>query len=386
MLKKIATSCLIASQFLYGQIATAQQKTTSPSTQSPSAEIGKVIPNLSNSSSNAIEDNLVMIGTGSITGIYYPAGGAVCRLVNRERKTLGLRCAVESTPGSIYNLKALKSAEIDLALVQSDWQEKAYFGLGDFNNEKLDNLRFVFSLHNESFTIVTPKSSMISKLSDLKGHVINVGPEGSGARATMDEIIKAKGWNKSDFQSLAEYRPVEQAKALCDGKVDALLLETGHPSGAVQDVASTCEIKIVEVDDADVQKILNENPEYSPSIIPGGIYQGVPKDIKSFGVKATLVTTADASEKTIYNITKLVFDNLASFKNLHPVFSQLSAEKMATEGKTAPYHEGSKKYFMEKGLIKGEAITPSPTNNAQPTPAAPVTNTPAPVAPAAPGK
>lgn len=297
-----------------------------------------------------LDDKLIVIGTGSVTGVYYPAGGAICRLINKERKHLGIRCAVESTPGSIYNLTALNNSEIDFAIVQSDWQEHAYNGTGLFAKQgKIEDLRFVFSLHNEALTIVVQKKSNIQKLDDLKGMVVNVGPEGSGAKATMEDLMKAKGWTKQDFKSLAEYKPNEQAKALCDGRVDAMVVATGHPSGIIQEVTSLCETRIVEVNDDVVQKFIASNPQLAKTTIPGGMYVGIPNDVLTFGVKATLVSTTNASSDIVYNLTKTIFDNLTAFKTLHPVFQQLDEQKMVTEGKIAPYHDGAQRYYKEKG-------------------------------------
>jgi uncharacterized protein len=299
------------------------------------------------------DDKLVVIGTGAVTGIYYPAGGAICRLMNKERKAMGVRCAVESTPGSIYNINALKNAEVDFAIVQSDWQEHAYNGTGLFVKPgRFDKLRHLFSLHNEAFTVIVPKKSDIQKFDDIKGRIVNIGSEGSGVRATMEELMKAKGWAKTDFKSLSELKPAEQAKALCDGRIDVMILATGHPNGGVQEVVSMCETRIISVDGDQIAAFVQSNPEFSMTVIPGGLYNGSPNDITTFGVKATITSTTDVSEQMAYNLTRVVFDNLDAFKALHPVFAQLTAEKMVSEGRTAPLHAGAEKYFKEKGLLK----------------------------------
>jgi uncharacterized protein len=300
-----------------------------------------------------IDDKLVVVGTGAITGIYYPAGGIICRLVNKERKNLSIRCAVESTPGSIYNLSALQNAEVDLAIIQSDWEEHAYNGTGYFAKiGKIDKLRHIFSLHNEAFTLIVQKKSDIKKFDDIKNHVVNIGPEGSGGRATMEDVMKAKGWGKQDFKSLAEYKQSDQAKVLCDGKVDAVIVASGHPSGAVQEISSLCETRIIDINDEVIQKFILGNPKLAPTIIPGGMYPGNPNDTSTFGAKANLVTTTDVSDDIAYNITKTVLENLDAFKSLHPVFQHLDRTKMLKEGRTAPFHDGALKYYREKGLIQ----------------------------------
>ncbi len=332
--------------------ATPPASATPPATQ-PGAAPAVAAPDKSSPASNQkpyIDDKLIVIGTGAITGVYYPAGGAICRLVNRERK---VKCAVESTQGSIYNLNALRNAEIDLAIVQSDWQEHAFNGTADFTKTgRMDNLRFLFSLHDEAFTVVVSKKSNITKFDDIKGKIINIGPEGSGVRSTMAEVMKAKNWSNTDFKSLTEFKSTEQAKALCEGRIDVMLLISGHPNGANQEITEMCEVRLVEVNDPEIQKLIQNNPEYSAVIIPGGIYPGIPMDTKTFAIKATVVATTDLSDQIAYNVTKLVFDNILAFRTFHPVFAQLTVEKMATEGRSAPYHNGALKYFKEKGLVK----------------------------------
>lgn len=304
----------------------------------------------------ALDDKLMVIGTGAIMGVYYPAGGAVCRLVNKERKTLGIRCSVEPTPGSVYNLEALQAAEVDFAIIQSDWQEHAYNGTGVFAPKgRYEKLRYVFSLHNEAVTVVVPKASKIKKFDDIRGHVVNIGLEGSGIRTTIDDIMKAKNWTKADFKSLSEFPPSQQAKALCSGNIDVMMLATGHPNGLLQEVSNMCEVRILDVNDDVIKKFIAGNPQFATTVIPGGLYSGIPNDVHTFGVKATVVTSSDVSEYMVYNITKIIFDNIAAFKSLHPVLANLDPAKMATEGRTAPYHKGALKYYLERGLVQEEA-------------------------------
>ena len=306
---------------------------------------------------SAIGDKkLVTIGTGGVTGVYYPAGGAICRLVNRTRQTTGIRCSVESTDGSIANIEMLRKGEIDIAVVQSDWQFHAYNGSDYFAKEKpFKNMRALFSLHSEPFTVIVRKDSGITKFDDIKGKRVNFGSVGSGIRATMDVIVKQKGWKNTDFAKVTELKPSEQTDALCnkDSKtpIDVMIYTAGHPNGAVQEVTTTCETKIIPVDGPDIDKMIQANPYYAYTIIPGGMYNGTPNDVKTIGVKATFLTTAEQDDETIYQVVKAVFDNFDNFKTLHPVFGLLDASKLVHEGNTAPLHPGAIRYFKEKGML-----------------------------------
>lgn len=300
----------------------------------------------------AATDKFVTIGTGGVTGVYYPTGGAICRLVNRGRRDHGIRCSVESTGGSVYNLNALREGGMDLAVAQSDWQHHAYKGTSYFSQHgAFEKLRSLFSLHTEAFTLVVRADSGIDKLDDLANKRVNIGNPGSGNRATMEVVMAAKGWTKDNFKLASELKGSEQPQALCDNKIDAMIYSAGHPNGAVQEVATSCNVKIIPVIGAEIDTLVKDNPYYAYTSIPGGMYAGNPKDIKTFGVKATFVTTSDVDEGIIYQVVKSVFDNFDNFKTLHPVFVNLDPKRLVSEGNTAPLHKGAEKYFKEKGLL-----------------------------------
>lgn len=301
------------------------------------------------------EERIITIGTGSVTGVYYPAGGAICRLVNRARKEHGIRCFVESTGGSIYNLHALRDGEVNFGIVQSDWQYAAYRGEGVFaDGPAYKDLRSVFSLHSEMFTIAVAKNSGIASFSQLKGKRVNLGDRGSGMRAIMQELMESRGWTSHSFAAASELKPAEASQALCKGKIDAMVFAAGHPNGLIQEITSNCGAKLIPVEGKEIDKLLADNPYYARTAIPGGMYAGNAQNTSTFGVKATLVTTAEMDEDEVYEITKAVFDNFDSFKTLHFVFATLEKDRMVSAGLIAPLHPDALRYYREAGLIQDE--------------------------------
>lgn len=307
---------------------------------------------------NNVQDKFITIGTGIVTGVYYPTGGSICRLVNRGRPAHGIRCSVESTNGSEYNLNALRSDasdRLDVAVVQSDWQYHAYKGTDIFQEKgPFKELRSLFSLHSEAFTLVVRADSGINTLDDLVGKRVNVGNKGSGSRPTMDVLMAVKKWNKNTFSEISELKGTEQPQALCNNKIDAMIYSSGHPNGAVQEASTSCDVKIIPIVDKVIDDLIKENPFYEYTYIPGGMYAKNPNDIKTFGVKATLVTTTRLDNEVAYQLVKSVFDNFEDFRTLHPVFENLKPKNLALDGNTAPLHEGAKKYFVERGYIKAD--------------------------------
>jgi TRAP transporter TAXI family solute receptor len=299
-----------------------------------------------------VDDKLIVIGSGNISGVYYPASGAICRLFNSLKLPSGARCAVESTDGSVYNIEALRKSDIEFAMVQSDVQRHAYEATGAFQNmQRFENLRFVFSLHNEAVTIVAKKGSGIEDLDDLSGKTINIGSQGSSMRKIFENIMRIKGWTLQSFKGVTEYAPDQQATMLCKGEIDAMVLVSGHPNGAMQDVSSSCEVQIIELVGAEIEKFVQDNPEFSFTIIPGGMYLGIAKNMRTIGTKATLLTTNEMSEEVVYNLTKSVFSQLDKFKKMYPVLAGLDPKQMANEGQAAPMHPGARRYFIEANLI-----------------------------------
>ena len=284
--------------------------------------------------------------------MYYPTGGAICRLVNKGRKAHGVRCSVESTGGSVYNLNTIRAGELDMGVAQSDWQFHAYNGTSKFKDKGANkDLRAVFSVHPEPFTVVARADSGIKDFMDLKGKRVNIGNPGSGQRGTMEVLMGALGWDKSTFALASELKSSEQSKALCDNKIDAMVFTVGHPSGSIKEATTSCDSVLVSVTGAAVDKLVADNDYYRHATIPGGMYRGSPNDVKTFGVGATFVSSTKASADTVYTVVKSVFENFDQFKKLHPAFGVLKKKEMIKDGLSAPLHDGAAKYYKEAGLM-----------------------------------
>ncbi len=300
------------------------------------------------------QERFITIGTGGQTGVYFVVGQSICRLVNRGSADHGLKCTAPSTGGSIANINAIKAGDMDMGVAQSDWQFHAFNGSSKFEEGgAFENLRAVFSVHGEPFTVVARADSEIGSFDDLFGKRVNVGNPGSGQRATMEVVLGAMGKSEDDFALASELKPAEQSAALGDNKVDAIVYTVGHPNGSIQEATSTVDAKLVSVTGDAIDKLVDDNPYYAKATIPGGLYKGNDEDVQTFGVKATFVTSADVDDDVVYTVVKAVFDNFDRFKGLHPAFANLSEEEMIADGLSAPLHPGAEKYYKERGWISG---------------------------------
>jgi uncharacterized protein len=298
------------------------------------------------------QQRFVTIGTGGVTGVYYAAGGAICRLVNKDRKQHNIRCSVESTGGSVFNINTIRAGELDMGVTQSDWMFHATKGTSTFKDAgAFTELRAMFSLHPEPFTVLARKEAGAKSFTDLKGKRVNVGNPGSGTRASMEELLNALGWKLADFSLASELRADEHGAALCDNKIDAFFYGVGHPSANIQDPTTTCGAQLVPITGPAVDKLVSGAPYYAKVSIPGGLYANNPNPTPTYGVLATFVTSSKVPADVVYNVVKAVFENFDEFKKLHPALANLDQKRMITDGLSAPLHEGAAKYYKEKGWL-----------------------------------
>jgi TRAP transporter TAXI family solute receptor len=297
------------------------------------------------------DDNIVTIATAGHGGVYLPAGNAICRLVNAERERHGIRCIARASAGSVENIEALRTGERAYAIVQSDIQNAALKGSRQFAREKpLPELRVLFSLHAEPFTVVVAMDSDIKSFAETRERRINLGVEGSGMRATAEDVLKAFGFSDADPALVSYLLPDDEVEALCEGRIEVVTFVVGHPSGYVQDATDVCDGRLVPVEGPAVQQLLANAPYYSPATIAAQTYRDQPQDVPTFGVRATVVTLAERPEAEVYELVKAVFSNLDLFRRLHPALADLDRTEMVAFGNTAPLHSGAERYYREVGL------------------------------------
>ncbi len=298
----------------------------------------------------AFAAEFITIGTGSVTGTYYPTGGAVCRLVNKYKKETKIRCSVESTGGSVYNINTIKNGELDFGIVQSDVVYQASNGKDKFEGKPIKKLRSVMAIYPELFTLVTRAEAGINGIMDIKGKKINLGNPGSGNESTALGLFEAMGMSKDDLAFAGVLKAGEAPDALRDNKIDGYFYMVGHPTANIKDASNSVDIRITPIHGPKVDAFVKANPYFAQADVPAGLYKGVDTPVPTFGVKAVLVTSTDVSEKAVYTLVKAILENFDAFKKLHPAYANITKESLL-DGLSAPLHEGAKKYFKEAGLL-----------------------------------
>ncbi|MGB1110990.1 MAG: TAXI family TRAP transporter solute-binding subunit [Gammaproteobacteria bacterium] len=298
------------------------------------------------------QERCISLGTGGVTGVYFPAGGAICAAVNRTRKSHGFRCSAEATGGSIVNINSIRGGDMDMGLVQSDWGYHAFHGTTKFKDKgAFGDLRSIVSMHPEPVTIVARPDAGIKGIKDLKGKRFNVGPSNTGIRSTWGVLSKVIGIKDSDLARAATFGPEEMEDALCGNKIDAFMIPIGHPSGLVRNAALACGAKLVPIQGPEIDDLVKRNAFYRKAEIAGGLYDGNPNPTPTYGVGATLVTSASVPEDEVYVVVKSIIENLDAIRKMHPAFKDLKITEMVRDSLTAPLHKGVVKYYKEKGWM-----------------------------------
>ena len=297
-------------------------------------------------------EKFITIGTGGQTGVYYQVGGAICKLVNRGTKDHDIKCT-HTTGGSTKNINGIRAGDLDMGVAQSDWQYHAYNGTApkQFPEGAFKELRAVFSVHPEPFTVVARADAGIKTFADLKGKRVNIGDPGSGQRGTMEVVMEKMGWTMDDFALTSELKSSEHSAALCDNKIDAFVFTVGHPTGNIKEAASTCDVKIIPVEGDAIDKLVDENAYYAKATVKGGTYAGTDEDVPVFGVGATFVSSSKTDDETVYQLVKTVFENFDRFRKMHPAFANLTKDGMIKNNLSAPLHPGAARYYKEAGLM-----------------------------------
>ena len=301
-------------------------------------------------STQLFSSEFITIGTGSVTGIYYTTGGSICRLVNKYKDST-IRCSIQSTEGSLYNLNSVNNKDLDFAIVQSDILYQASHNKNNFKNSSYSKVKSIMAIYPELLTLVTKKDANINTIMDIKDKRINLGSSGSGNETTALTLFNEIGLTKNDLKEASSYNASEMSDALKNNKIDGYFYMVGHPTSTIKDSSSSVNIKIIPIENEITNKLIEKYPYFTKGNIPGGIYKGQVEDIPTFGVKAVLVVNEKVNEKIVYALVKAILENFDEFKKLHPAYSNITKESLL-EGISTPLHEGAKKYYEEIGLIK----------------------------------
>lgn len=291
----------------------------------------------------------IVVGGGQPFGLYYPAAGAVCYLYGRTGTTS--RCLVDTYADSGEALQALSDGSVDFAVVQSDWQQHAVKGTSRFRADGPDQgLRAVFSLHGEAVTLVVRRAAGIRAVPDLMDKQVDFGPDETYRSLFMDMILAAEGLERDDLAGSSGLSLAAGLAKLCEGTLDAVSIVAAHANGAVAEAMARCDLEILALTGPAIDKLLRAGRGLSAITIPAGLYQGQDREVRTFGLRATLVTRDSQPKDVVARIATSTMEGLSWLRGRHPAFASLEPKTMAVSGLSAPLHEGAAEVYREKGL------------------------------------
>ena len=301
------------------------------------------------------------IGTGGLTGVYYPIGKLIASgLTEPDKGNGGVRGLVgvaQNSAGSIENVRAVVTGEIDAGLVQADVAAWAFQGEHVFAGDKSPRvLRAVASLYPEKFQIVTRRDANIHQVSKLRGKRISIDEIGSGTLSVMRIVLEAHGLTEKDL--LPVYlKPVFTQDKMVSGELQGFVMMAGIPMEAVTRI-SDIGISLVPIAPEIASRISARYPYLVPGEIPAEVYPGIPAT-PTLQVYALLVVSSETPEELVYAVTTALWSKrtLSLLNEGHPQGKMITL-KTALDGVSIPVHPGAERFYRERGMaVKG---TPTP--------------------------
>ncbi|MEY8560605.1 TAXI family TRAP transporter solute-binding subunit [Jeotgalicoccus halotolerans] len=287
-------------------------------------------------------ENVTLL-TGGEAGVYFPLGVAMADIIDSSLDNVSATGV--SSGASVSNAEQLNNGEAQLALVQNDI---AFYGAEGSNmfSEVLDNYSGVFTIYPETVQLVTLADSGIESVADLEGKRVAIGDMGSGTEANANQIIEAHGMTVDDID--AQYLDFADASTnLQDGNVDAAFVTAGTPTGAIQELSASADVRIVSFDENAMDSLMEEYTYYTKQDIPSDAYDNFDSTASTVAVQAMLIASNDIPEDQMYEMTKAIFDNLDQMANAHVRGEELSLDT-AEEGMSIDLHPGVQRYYDEQ--------------------------------------
>lgn len=334
---------LLLASLLVSVLAGCDTKTDETSLEPPSAVL----------STPGNKNTHLFLGTGSVQGVYFPIGGVICRLLNRHKSKHRIRCSLESTGGSVYNLKELRAGNFDLVFAQSDWQFHAYHGSSTFEKEGANqDLRAVFALEADPIVLLVKKPSEIQRFDDLAERTVSFGYTRSLQHRIMDDLLEVKNWTHENFREVRPMSDTKQIKQLCEEQIEAALVLSSSLNDHLATLGEDCQVRMVSISGKEVKEVIQTHPYYRTGKILKSMHPGMEADLISFGIGATFVASESTSPKAIYHVVKEVVENFRDFKSLHPSLAALDKDELSHAGISIPLHPGAVRYYKEARLLK----------------------------------
>lgn len=291
------------------------------------------------------------LATGSTGGTYFPLGGAMAGVWNDNLDTI--RVNTRSSGASVENLRILSGGEVELVMAVNGVAAAAVDGRGAFADDgALDGIAFVGNIYGEVMQVVARADAGINSIADMAGKRIALGPPGSGTEVLARAIVEASGLNpESDFTVLQDTFG-DAIEGMRDGRIDAAFSILALPHAGTTDLANSVDLTLISIEGDLLNTLLANDPTLSALDVPGDIYPNLVGGGATFVTNwATLYAHSDLSEETVYQLTKVLYEQNESIANAHAVGRQIQLAT-AVDGRAGiSMHPGAQRYYTEVGAL-----------------------------------
>jgi len=306
-------------------------------------------------STGALANQELVIGGGSVHGLYFQVTRHLCKIINRHSLNK-YRCSGRPALGSVFNINAVADGLLDFGIAQSDRSWQATGGHADWQGKPVSRLRSVFSLHPETVMLVTRKAANIRSVAELRGKRVNVGNPGSGQRGNAEDILRLHGIDPTQDLMMSEWQQHEASKAIIEGRIDAFFYTAGNPSQAILEPAEKSELRLLPLDSEQILKFVSGKTYYMMSEVPANTYTGIDDSVPTYGVRANLMSSSHTPSNIVYDVVRIVFEHLDELRTVHPALKELTPNIMLST-LSAPLHPGAERYYRERGWILSPEAT-----------------------------
>ncbi|GAB4361922.1 MAG: TAXI family TRAP transporter solute-binding subunit [Gammaproteobacteria bacterium] len=291
----------------------------------------------------------LVIGAGSVEGLYYKVSRHLCKLVNRY-SLKRYRCSARPALGSVFNINAVAEGLLDFGMAQSDRSWQATTGNAEWQGRPVAQLRSVLSLHPETVLLVARADSGIHGVADLRGKRINIGNPGSGQRGNAEDILRLHGLDIENDVIASEWQQHRASRAIVAGEIDAFIYTAGNPTEAVSIPAASTPLRLVPLNSGAILNFVSGKTYYMMTEVPAHTYPGVEQPVPTYGVRANLMASVKTPPDVVYDVVRIVIEHLDELRSFHPALNELTPNIMLS-ALSAPLHEGAKRYYRERGWI-----------------------------------
>ena len=306
-----------------------------------------VLLSFTTSNASAQKRKFLSVGTAPPGGAFFVVGGAIAQVVSNHTGELKWAVSAEATKGTQENIRRLARGELEFALANAAISYFAVRGEGAWKGEQ--PIRVVMTLAPNVALFITPESSGVKTLSDLKGKRAVVGPAGAGFAYFLEPILNAHGVSYEDFTPLNNTQ-AGAVDMLADGSAAAAFLGGAVPTASITRASASQNIFFIPFDDTAKQSLFENYPFFNPVVIPSGTYRGQDEPFHGMNVGAMhLITAVDLDAETVYQFTKVLYEHRAEVVKIHPAGKAINPKNVVKDTGT-PFHPGAIRYYKEIGI------------------------------------